>query len=333
MKEGLVGGEGFAIDASVIKADATRSRSTAREQTEGAPDPQRATRAVREYLAALDEQGEPVTAPASISPTDPAARWTAVDGPAFYACSTNYLIDVQAGIIVDVEATPAWRTAAVNSARTMIERVGGRFDMKPERLIGAMAYGSHSPGPRGRHDSAVAPDHPASPSDRSSQDVLRCATLFRTARHWVESTTCQRSLSMQAPPARNELCPCGSGKRYKRCCGDLIPTSAAALVRPLAPSAAVPHDAARSWRNGHIDTAFVPDPSRNCGMCTACCDGWLTANIRGHEMRVGVPCHFRGEGGCTIYQDRPVDPCRGFHCAWRLSGNPFPSRSGRTGSV
>jgi len=142
MQEGLVGGEGFAIDASVIKADANRSRSTAREQTEGAPDPQRATRAVREYLAALDAQGEPATVPASISPTDPAARWTAVDGPAFYAYSTNYLIDVQAGIIVDVEATPTLRTAEVNATRTMIERVEERFDLKPERLIGDMAYGS-----------------------------------------------------------------------------------------------------------------------------------------------------------------------------------------------
>src|SRR6202049_351907 len=55
--------------------------------------------AVRVYLAALDEQGAPATVSASISPTDPAARWTAVDGPAFYAYSTNYLIDVQAGII------------------------------------------------------------------------------------------------------------------------------------------------------------------------------------------------------------------------------------------
>ena len=56
MKEGLVGGEGFAIDASVIKADANRSRSTAREEAEGLPDPQHAPRAVREYLAALDAQ-------------------------------------------------------------------------------------------------------------------------------------------------------------------------------------------------------------------------------------------------------------------------------------
>ena len=94
---------------------------------------------MREYLAALDEQGEPATAPASISPTDPGARWTAVGGPAFYAYSTNYLVDVEAGIIVDVEATPALRTAEINSTRTMIERVEARFDLKPARLIGDMA--------------------------------------------------------------------------------------------------------------------------------------------------------------------------------------------------
>jgi hypothetical protein len=70
------------------------------------------------------------------------ARSTAAGGPAFYACSTNYLADVRAGIIVDVEATPAWRTAEVHAPRTMIERVQERFDMKPKRRIGDMAYGA-----------------------------------------------------------------------------------------------------------------------------------------------------------------------------------------------
>jgi hypothetical protein len=93
-------------------------------------------------LAVLDAQGEPSTTPASLSPTDPAARWTAAGGPAFYAYSTNYLVDVRAGIIVDVEATPAWRPEEINATKTMIERVEERFDLKPERLIGDMAYGA-----------------------------------------------------------------------------------------------------------------------------------------------------------------------------------------------
>ncbi|TWO62673.1 transposase [Caenimonas sedimenti] len=145
MKEGLVGGEGFAIDASVIKADASR----ASRWTEGeAP-----TRAVREYLQALDAanppaeddppEGPPGSPPRHISPTDPEARWTAAPGgPAFYAYSTNYLIDLDAGIIVDVEATPAHRTDEVQSTKTMIDRVERQVHLKPKRLVGDTAYGA-----------------------------------------------------------------------------------------------------------------------------------------------------------------------------------------------
>ncbi|WP_429579806.1 transposase [Paraburkholderia youngii] len=60
----------------------------------------------------------------------------------FFAYSTNYLIDLQAGIIVDVEATPANRSHEVESTRTMIERVEQRRDLKPRRLVGDTAYGS-----------------------------------------------------------------------------------------------------------------------------------------------------------------------------------------------
>jgi hypothetical protein len=78
-----------------------------------------------------------------ISLTDPAASWTAARGsPAFFAYSTNYLIDLKAGIIVDVEATPANRAHEVESTRTMIERVERRHDLKPRRLAGNTAYGS-----------------------------------------------------------------------------------------------------------------------------------------------------------------------------------------------
>ena len=71
-------------------------------------------------------------------------------------------------------------------------------------------------------------------------------------------------------------------------------------------------------------SAAGSDPKRACGECTACCDGWLTGNIRGHEIEPGVPCPFRGPGGCTIYEDRPVDPCRGFVCGWLRAESPFP---------
>jgi hypothetical protein len=63
-------------------------------------------------------------------------------GPAFYAYSTNYLIDLDAGIIVDVEATPAHRTEEVDATRTTIERVGRQFDLTPKRLVADTAYGA-----------------------------------------------------------------------------------------------------------------------------------------------------------------------------------------------
>lgn len=140
MSEGLVGGEGFAVDASVIKADANRQRVLTRDDDDNWPRPGGTTRAVREYVDALDAS---VTPARRISLTDPAARWTAAPGgPAFFAYSTNYLIDTAAGIIVDVEATSAHRTPEVASTKTMIDRVEERFGLKPTRLIGDTAYGS-----------------------------------------------------------------------------------------------------------------------------------------------------------------------------------------------
>src|SRR5881628_3845424 len=73
MAEGLVGGEGFAVDASVIKADVRRARSI--EPVIAKSDPSQATQAVTEYLAALEASGSSI--PANVSLTDPEARWTA----------------------------------------------------------------------------------------------------------------------------------------------------------------------------------------------------------------------------------------------------------------
>ncbi len=140
ISEGLVGGEGFAVDASVVKADANRQRARERDDDDDWPKPGATTRAVREYLEALDEGTKPVR---RISLTDPAAQWTAAPGgPAFFAYSTNYLVDTDAGVIVDVEATRANLKDEVDAAKVMVERVEKRFEMKPKRLIGDTAYGT-----------------------------------------------------------------------------------------------------------------------------------------------------------------------------------------------
>ena len=83
--------------------------------------------------------------PKFISPADPAARWTGADGGlAFFAYATNYLIDLDHAIIVDVEATTAIRQAEVTAAKRMIERTRERFDLYPARLAADAGYGSAS---------------------------------------------------------------------------------------------------------------------------------------------------------------------------------------------
>ena len=143
---GLVGGEGFAVDASLIAADANKQRSIAGQDWRRDRDPARSSRAVKEYLATLDDTAWGAATdvvPKFVSPSDPAAQWTgAHKGPAFFAYSDNYLIDVKFGVIVDVEASRAIRQAEVGAAKTMIERTEERFGLKPERLAADTAYGA-----------------------------------------------------------------------------------------------------------------------------------------------------------------------------------------------
>ena len=143
MAEGLVGGEGFAVDASLIKADANRQSGT-----DGAKglDPEVTNRAVEEYLAVLDDAafgGATAVVPKYLAPADPASRWTGANGGmAFYAYSTNYLIDLKYAVIVEVEASTAIRQAEVTACKTMIVRAKERFDLHPDRLAADTAYGS-----------------------------------------------------------------------------------------------------------------------------------------------------------------------------------------------
>jgi transposase len=143
---GLVGGEGFAVDASLIMADANKQRSIPGPQWSKDLDAQAVSRAIKEYLATLDDAAfgaaSEVT-PKFVSPSDPAAQWTgAMRGPAFFAYADNYLIDVKSGIIMDVEASRAIRQAEVGAAKIMIERTEQRFAIKPKRLAADTAYGS-----------------------------------------------------------------------------------------------------------------------------------------------------------------------------------------------
>ena len=144
--EGLVSADGFAVDASLIAADANKQRSVPGKDWKPEEIKENAVRAAREYLATLDDAAfgaaSPVT-PKFVSRSDPAAQWTgAHKGHAFFAYANNYLIDTDHGVIVDVEATRAIRQAEVGAAQTMLERTEMRFGMRPASLAADSAYGS-----------------------------------------------------------------------------------------------------------------------------------------------------------------------------------------------
>jgi transposase len=156
---GLVGGEAFSIDASLIRADVDKKKRTPGDQPIDWPPPEAASRAVRDYLAALDaarseenggggqdsgsSNGGGGKPPKEVSLTDPQAAWVARKGvDPFFAYDANYLIDNKFGIILDAEGTRANRSEEMAVTETMVERVERRFDLRPERLAGDTAYGA-----------------------------------------------------------------------------------------------------------------------------------------------------------------------------------------------
>jgi transposase len=145
MAMGLIKGEGFAVDASVMEANASRYHGKAPEDLAWT-DKQRQARAVAEYLAALDEVAEPNPdrkPPKVISPSDPSSAWTAkANKRVQFGYGLNYLIDIENAVIVDVEATPARTYDEVEATKTMIDRTEQCFDLKPKRLAADTAYGT-----------------------------------------------------------------------------------------------------------------------------------------------------------------------------------------------
>jgi transposase len=145
MAMGLVKGEGFAVDASVLEANASRYHGKAPDELDWTHK-QRQTRAVAEYLTALDETAEPNPdrkVPKVISPSDPSSAWTAkANKRVQFGYGLNYLIDIENAVIVDVEATPARTYDEVAATKTMIDRTQACFALKPKRLAADTAYGT-----------------------------------------------------------------------------------------------------------------------------------------------------------------------------------------------
>ncbi len=145
MAAGLVGGEGFAVDASVIEADASRFKRVEGSEIDWS-DEERARRPVHEYLTALDGENAPTNperAPKALSPTDPCAAWTTRGRhKVMFGYSLNYLIDTKKTVIVDVEPTPTRISKEVDATETMVERTEQCFGLKPNAIAGDVAYGT-----------------------------------------------------------------------------------------------------------------------------------------------------------------------------------------------
>ena len=144
MDAGLVRGEGFAVDASVIEANASRYHGKVPGEIDWSV-PERQTRAAAEFLAGLDDEDPDAKRkpPKLISPSDPCSAWTAkANKRVQFGYGLNYLIDIANAIIVDVEPTPARTYDEVASTKTMLDRTERCFGLKPKRLAADTAYGT-----------------------------------------------------------------------------------------------------------------------------------------------------------------------------------------------
>ena len=237
MAAGLVKGEGFAVDASVIEADASRFKRVEGAEVDWS-DAQRARRPIREYLAALDGADAPTNperAPKALSPTDPCAAWTTRGRhKVMFGYSLNYLIDDDHAIVVDVEATPTRITKEVDAVETMIEHTEACLDLKPHHIAADVAYGTgemldwligHDIEPHipikdmsKRNDGTFSREDFAFDAKR---DVYICPggkTLRTTGRVFVGNTLYYRAskLDCEGCPLKVRCCPKSPSRRVPR---------------------------------------------------------------------------------------------------------------------
>ena len=185
MDAGLVKGEGFAVDASVIEADASRYHGKVPDEIDWSV-PERQTRAAAEFLAGLDDEDPDANRklPKVISPVDPCSAWTAkANKRVQFGYGLNYLIDIENAVIVDVEATPARTYDEVAATKTMIVRTETRMGLDaqaPRRRHGIRDGQVSRLADRHRH-------HAAHPS--LGQEPREDGTFSRATSHSITSVT------------------------------------------------------------------------------------------------------------------------------------------------
>ncbi len=109
-------------------------------------------------------------------------------------------------------------------------------------------------------------------------------------------------MNKKTKTGRNAVCPCGSGRKFKYCCGQ-TPSSPPLKEKTSGTGSAV----------------------RPCGPCSLCCEGWVKTRVKGHDIELGKPCPYSSGHNCTIHDTRPTDPCRIFFCGWAEQNSRLPA--------
>jgi transposase len=273
MAMGLVKGEGFAVDASVLEANASRYHGKAPDELDWT-DKQRQARAVAEYLAALDEVAEPDPnrkEPKVISPSDPSSAWTAkANKRVQFGYGLNYLIDIDNAVIVDVEATPARTYDDVAATKTMARPHRGL--LRPEAEAAGRRHGlryGQVPGlaREGEADHAAHPGVGA-PQARGRQILHFGFPLGRPTRHLhlpqrqaaqnQRNGALRRETALPRPQERLRCVPAARSVRHEEC---------AAPHRPRRPRGRARRGAAQDEDQGVSQVAISASASR-CALRT-----------------------------------------------------------------
>ena len=247
MAMGLVKGEGFAVDASVMEANASRYHGKAPDEidwTERAASDARGARSILLRSTMTAEPNPDRKPPKVISPSDPCSAWTAkANKRVQFGYGLNYLIDIENAVIVDVEATPARTYDEVEATKTMLDRTEQRFDLKPKRLAADTAYGTGrflgwlvgQAGSRRTSRSGTRATATMAPSRaRTSAGTSGAAsTSARTARCCTPAAPCTtaRTLLYRASKLDCDVCPLKAQVLSQQTCAQDPPRSSRGCPR------------------------------------------------------------------------------------------------------
>jgi len=236
--EGLVGGEGFAVDGSLVRADVNRQHAV--DKADGLPDPA-TSHAVREYLAVLDDAafgGATPVPPKQLAVADPAARWTAASRErAFFARLFDEL-SVQRRNILSASPSSAmpgsrstspssrWLTAAAMKAGAPRSRADDPAILRPENFRSPQPKG-FSPRPKTRstrhgRNMAVQPNAslpsgslPTKPSRRGSPRTNVAPSRPEESRAATSAMAARRAADTRSPRQSDAMAICAVAPHAK----------------------------------------------------------------------------------------------------------------------